>query len=220
MATSNRFVAYLWSAKNLAGCAGGLVGLGLNFLGYAGPYWPIVVAGLYGAGALLAPAEKVSLVIDDTVAEVGRLRADLDGLLTRVRERRLPPEAVERLDEIASMLRDVLGRADLLTASPDSLYEISRAIRTDLPTGFEAYLNLPRWYAARRVVGQGAASDELITQLDLIASSVSKTAADVYAAEAQRMRDHTQYLRDRENEGELKLPPSGGAAPPEPPPLS
>jgi hypothetical protein len=118
------------------------------------------------------------------------------------------------------MLRDVLGRADLLTASPDSLYEISRAIRTDLPTGFEAYLNLPRWYAARRVVGQGAASDELITQLDLIASSVSKTAADVYAAEAQRMRDHTQYLRDRENEGELKLPPSGGTAPPEPPPLS
>jgi hypothetical protein len=201
VATSSRAAAYLTSAKNLAGCAGGLLGLGLYFLGVAGPYWPVVVAGLYGAGALLAPPEKVSLVIDDTVAETGRLRSDLDGLTDRVPERRLPPEAAERLDEIVAILRDLLDRADLLTASPDSLYEISRAIRSDLPTSLEAYLNLPRRHSAR-----GAASGELVTQLGLIASSVSKTARDVYARETQRMRDHTRYLRDRENAGDLTLP--------------
>jgi hypothetical protein len=210
VATSNRFAAYFWSAKNLAGCAGGVVGLVLHFLGVAGSYWPVVVAGLYAAGALLAPPEKkVSLVIDDTVAETGRLRADLDGLVARVREHRLPPEAAGRLEEITSMLAGVLDRADLLTASPDALYEITRAIRTDLPTSFEAYLNLPRWYAARRVVGQSTPSDELVDQLGLIAVSVSKTAGDVYAADAQRMRDHTTYLRDREHAGDLRLPPPG-----------
>jgi hypothetical protein len=208
VATSNRFLTYFTSAKNLAGCAGGLAGLGLHFAGVAGPYWPVVVGGLYAAGALIAPPEKVSLVIDDTVAETGRLRTDLDGLLARVREHRLPPEATERLDGIAAMLTGLLGRAELLTASPDALYEISRAIRTDLPTSLEAYLNLPRWYAARRAVGHDTASDELVTQLGLIAASVSKTAGDVYAAESQRMRDHTRYLRDREGESELGLPPS------------
>jgi hypothetical protein len=205
VATSKR--SYFTSTKNLAGCAGGLAGLGLYFAGVAGPYWPLVVGGLYAAAALIAPPEKVSLVIDDTVAETGRLRTDLDGLLTRVRKHRLPPEAAERLDEIAGMLTDVLERSDLLTASPDALYEISRAIRTDLPTSLEAYLNLPRWYAARRVVGHDTASDELVTQLGLIATSVAKTAGDVYATESQRMRDHTRYLRDREGSSELGLPP-------------
>ncbi|MFC9326868.1 hypothetical protein [Kitasatospora sp. NPDC057015] len=55
MATSNRLLAYLESARNLAGCAGGAVGLVLHFTGVAGPWWPGVVAGLYGVGALLAP---------------------------------------------------------------------------------------------------------------------------------------------------------------------
>ncbi|MET9611358.1 hypothetical protein [Kitasatospora indigofera] len=55
MATSNRFLAYLESARNLAGCAGGVLGLVLHFTGVAGPWWPGAVAGLYGLGALLAP---------------------------------------------------------------------------------------------------------------------------------------------------------------------
>ncbi|GHH60949.1 hypothetical protein GCM10018781_06510 [Kitasatospora indigofera] len=58
MATSNRFLAYLESARNLAGCAGGAVGLALHFTGVAGPWWPGAVAGLYGLGALLAPGRR------------------------------------------------------------------------------------------------------------------------------------------------------------------
>lgn len=200
---------YLGSTKNLVGSVGGIIGLGLFFTGISGPYWPLVVAGLYGVGALLAPAEKtVSLVIDDTATETDRLRADLDGLVARVRSLDPPEEATTRLEEIASMLRDVLGRADLLSASPDALYEVSRAIRTDLPTSFETYLNLPRWYALRH---GGEASAELLTQLGLISDSVSRTAEEVYVTEAQRMRDHTAYLRDRERPGDdLALPDRGG----------
>jgi hypothetical protein len=210
VATSNRLGRYLGSVKNLIGCAGGLVGLGLHFAGVAGPYWPLVVAGLYGAGALVAPPEKVSLVIDDTVAETGRLRADLDGLVARVRSHRPPAEAVDHLEEIASMLRDLLGRTDLLSSG--SLYEITRAIRTDLPAGFETYLNLPRWYAARH--GEEAVG-ELVTQLGLIAASVARTAEEVYATETRRMRDHTTYLRDRERSGDLTLPDATEPPPPE-----
>ncbi|MFE4973161.1 hypothetical protein ACFRAR_13725 [Kitasatospora sp. NPDC056651] len=64
MATSNgdgggfgaRALRYLESARNLVGCAGGAVGLGLHFAGLGGAWWPGVVAGLYGVGALLTPA--------------------------------------------------------------------------------------------------------------------------------------------------------------------
>ncbi|MCX5213562.1 hypothetical protein OG689_30560 [Kitasatospora sp. NBC_00240] len=58
MATSNRVLAYLESARNLAGCAGGALGLVLHFTGVAGPWWPGAVAGLYGLGALLAPGRR------------------------------------------------------------------------------------------------------------------------------------------------------------------
>lgn len=59
MATSDglggRVLAYLESARNLVGCGAGAVGLGLHFAGLGGAWWPGVVAGLYGAGALLTP---------------------------------------------------------------------------------------------------------------------------------------------------------------------
>ena len=61
MATNNTFLRYLESRKNLAGCACGIAGLVLTFTGLAGVYWPVVVAGLYGAGALIAPPERPPL---------------------------------------------------------------------------------------------------------------------------------------------------------------
>ncbi|MEU3567945.1 hypothetical protein AB0E96_05850 [Kitasatospora sp. NPDC036755] len=62
MATSDGFgrraLRYLESARNLVGCAGGAVGLGLHFAGLGGVWWPGVVAGLYGVGALLTPGPR------------------------------------------------------------------------------------------------------------------------------------------------------------------
>jgi hypothetical protein len=55
-----------------------------------------VVAGLYGAGALIAPPEKVSLVIDDTAAETGRLRDHTAYLRDRERNGDLTlPDGIE-----------------------------------------------------------------------------------------------------------------------------
>ncbi|MFD5461768.1 hypothetical protein ACFWIQ_02940 [Kitasatospora sp. NPDC127059] len=59
MATSDgyggRLLRYLESTRNLVGCGGGAIGLGLHFAGLGGSWWPAVVAGLYGVGALLTP---------------------------------------------------------------------------------------------------------------------------------------------------------------------
>ncbi|WP_051830344.1 MULTISPECIES: hypothetical protein [Streptomyces] len=62
MATSDglvrRALRYLESARNLVGCAGGAVGVGLHYAGLGGDLWPGVVAGLYAVGALLAPGRR------------------------------------------------------------------------------------------------------------------------------------------------------------------
>lgn len=206
MATSNPLVRYLGSTKNLVGSVCGLAGLILHFAGAAGRYWPLVVVGLYAAGALAAPPDKVALVLDDASTEAGRLRHDLDELVGRVRghRHRVPAESLVVLDSIAAMLRDLLDRTAALTAAPDQLYEVGRAIRTDLPASFETYLNLPGWFATGRTPGtRRTAADELVVQLDLIAAEIKSTAERLYEADAQRLRDHTTYLEDRARGGSL-----------------
>ncbi|PWK88370.1 hypothetical protein C8D88_103566 [Lentzea atacamensis] len=111
MATSNPVLRYLASWKNLAGCAGGLIGLVLHFAGLAGSYWILVVIGLYGVGALAAPPERIILVTDPE-EKAGQLRAELDALVHRVRGfgGRVPAEVAPKLAEIAEVLRGMPAR--------------------------------------------------------------------------------------------------------------
>lgn len=53
-------MAYVESRKNLTGSACGIAGLALTFTGLAGAYWPVVIAGLYGAGCTDRPARAAA----------------------------------------------------------------------------------------------------------------------------------------------------------------
>ncbi|ANZ40063.1 hypothetical protein BBK82_32520 [Lentzea guizhouensis] len=193
MATSNPVLRYLASWKNLAGCAGGLLGLVLHFAGLAGSYWVLVVAGLYGVGALAAPPEKVVLVTDPE-EEAGQLRSELDALVLRVHGfgGRVPAEVAPKLGEIAEVLRGMLDRPRELRGDPDALHAVTRLIGTDLPLSVQSYLNLPWWYAAAR--GSGT---ELVRQLELLQTDAVRVAERFHAADAQRQADHGRYLEDR-----------------------
>lgn len=202
MATS-RFVDYLSSGKNIAGVIGGLLGLGLGIAGVGGAFWPVIVAALYGAGALAMPPRTVTLVLESADDEAADLRRQLDVLLRH--RGRIPAVSKQALDRTAEMLSGVLTRTDVLTTSPDHLHTINRIINTDLPLSLETYLNLPWWYAAgKRMSGQRNAADELLRQLTLIEGAVSRLATRVYELDSQRMADHTLYLESLDAENELE----------------
>jgi hypothetical protein len=186
---------YLASTRNLVGCAGGLLGLGLHFAGVAGTYWLVVVVGLYGVGALLAPPERVTLVTDPT-EEASRLRRDLDALVVRVGSSRVPEGVAPRLERVADVLRGLLERPRELRGDPDALHTATRVIGTDLPLSVQNYLNLPWWYAVAK-----QADAELLRQLDLIGADVVRAAERFHDADARRQSDHTRYLEDRGREG-------------------
>ncbi|MEV4055957.1 hypothetical protein AB0J55_32515 [Amycolatopsis sp. NPDC049688] len=181
---------YLGSTKNLAGCVGGLIGVGLYLTGVAGWFWPFVVAALYAAGALLAPGEKVRLVPDTSVA----LRQSLDELEAAVSSSRMPASSVDTVRRIAVVLRDLLSQPSRLAGDPDLQHAVVRLAGTDLPLSLETYLNLPWWFAARRA----SADSELVAQLDLLEAEAHRVAERFYATEVDRQADHTRYLRDRD----------------------
>jgi hypothetical protein len=185
---------YLGSTKNLAGCAGGIIGLGLHLAGVAGSYWLFVVAGLYGFGALVAPPDRVTLVTDPE-QEAAQLARQLDSLVARVHGfgSRVPADVLPRLGRISEVLRGMLDRPRELRADPDALHAVTRLIGTDLPLSVQSYLNLPWWYAAAK-----QADAELVRQLGLLETDAIRTAERFHATDAQRQADHTRYLEDRD----------------------
>ncbi|MBN6039099.1 hypothetical protein [Amycolatopsis sp. 195334CR] len=190
-------IRYLGSTKNLAGCAGGLLGLVLYLVGVVGSFWPLVVAGLYAAGALLAPPEKVHLIPDAS----GQLRAGLETLVRGVSEQagRMPEGTVETVRRTAEILDGLLARADL-RANPDVLHAVTTLARVDLPQSVETYLNLPWWLSAKRLAGTTtSAADELRTQLDLLLARAENVAERFYAAELHQQADHTRYLQSQDD---------------------
>ncbi|QQQ79952.1 hypothetical protein IOD16_17100 [Saccharothrix sp. 6-C] len=198
-------IRYLGSTKNLVGCAGGLVGVLLHLAGAVDGAWPAVVAGLYAAGALLAPPEEVRLVPVDAVTEAGLLRAGLDDLVREVgaQSSRVPEPAVAAVGRIGAVLGDLLGRPEALAADPDLRHTAVRLARTDLPLSVRTYLNLPWWFAVRqRAGGEPSPGDQLVTQLGLLEAEAHRLAERVYAAEVDRQADHTRYLRDRDADGQ------------------
>ncbi|RSS78061.1 hypothetical protein EF919_06155 [Streptomyces sp. WAC02707] len=171
----------------------------LTFTGVAGPYWPAVVAGLYGAGALLAPPERPappdfpdpSAQLDEVRADFGRLRGYLAGV-------ELPPAAGERLGELTGLLEALLEPgwvAEVLAADPDGVHAVSRAVRQDVPEAVDAYVRA-RWWT-RMTPGQEPPERHLERQLTLLREESARLTDRLRDAEARRQESHTRYLEDR-----------------------
>lgn len=127
MATSEgpgrQLLRYLESGRNLVGCAGGAIGLGLHFAGLGGAWWPGVVAALYAAGALLTPGPAGDPPPDP----------ELDALAAYLRTVPLPPAA--RVD----------GLLDALRAAGPGPAAGRRIVRDGLPLAVAGYLRARTW---------------------------------------------------------------------------
>ncbi|MBK3566480.1 hypothetical protein [Streptomyces sp. MBT62] len=197
MATS-KFLGYLESRKNLTGSACGLLGLVLTFVGVAGPYWPVVVVGLYGAGALIAPPERPPLPdFPDPSAQLAELRDDfekLGGYLTAIE---LPPAADGRLTELTQLLAGLLDPrvTQDLAQDPEGVHILSRAIRQDVPEAVDTFVRT-RWWT-RLAPGTEPPERHLERQLTVLQEEAQRLAANLREVEARRQESHTRYLEDR-----------------------
>ncbi|WP_369225043.1 hypothetical protein AB5J52_29900 [Streptomyces sp. R39] len=200
MATS-KALAYLESRKNLTGSAGGLLGLVLTFTGVAGPYWPVVVAGLYGAGALIAPPERPPLPdFPSPSAQLEEVRADFAQLGAYLAEVDLPAAAAGRLAELRDLLSALLDpgwAAELLAQDPEGVHVLSRAVRQDIPEAVDSFVRT-RWWT-RMTPGQESPERHLERQLAVLKEEAGQLAAGLRETEARRQETHTRYLEERGN---------------------
>jgi hypothetical protein len=196
---TTRLVGYLESRKNLTGSALGIVGLGLTFTGLAGAYWPVVVAGLYGAGALIAPPERPPLPdFPDPSAQLDEVRGDFDKLRTYLADVELPPAAAGRLTELTELLAALLDPgwvAEVLAQDPEGVHALSRAVRQDIPEAVDTFVRT-RWWT-RMTPGSEPPERHLERQLAVLHKEAETLTTNLREVEARRQESHTRYLEDR-----------------------
>jgi hypothetical protein len=190
---------YLESRKNLAGSTCGLAGLALTFAGVAGPYWPVVVAGLYGAGALIAPPECPALPdFPDPSAQLDKLRGDFAKLRAYLTDIELSVTATARLRELGELLGALLDQGwskELLRHDPEGVHSLSRIVRRDLPEAVDSFVRT-RWWT-RMTPSTESPELHLEQQLGLMKKDAEQLAAALRDSEARRQETHTRYLEER-----------------------
>ncbi|MFG5724353.1 hypothetical protein [Streptomyces murinus] len=198
MATS-RVLGYLESRKNLTGAGCGLAGLVLTFTGVAGPYWPVVVAGLYGAGALLAPPERPAPPdFPSPSAQLKEIRADFEKLAGYLADIDLPSAAASALTGLTELLDALLAPgwvAEALARDPEGVHAVSRTVRRDVPEAVDAFVRT-RWWT-RLAPGAEPPERHLERQLGLLTEEAEQLASALRDAETRRQESHTRYLEDR-----------------------
>lgn len=213
-----RVIGYLESARNLTGSAAALGGLALTFAGFAGAYWPVVVGGLYGAGALLAPPRRPPApAFEEPSSRLDELRADLVTLRAYLARADLPAGAAERLAALAGLLEGLLAPgwvSEALANDPEGVHVVARAVRRDVPESVDTYLRT-RWWT-RLAPGARAPEEELERQAALLHGEAQALVDGLREAEELRQRSHTKYLEDRGGGGPRRTPPAEKGRPPEP----
>ncbi|MFC8670500.1 MULTISPECIES: hypothetical protein [Streptomyces] len=196
---SSGLLGYLESRKNLTGSACGIVGLVLTFVGVAGPYWPVVVVGLYGAGALVAPPERPPVPdFPDPSAQLEELREDFGKLRAYLADIELPPAAAGRLTELTDLLAALLDPgwvAEILAQDPEGVHAVSRAVRQDVPEAVDTFVRT-RWWT-RLTPGTEPPERHLERQLAVLHNEAQTLATSLHEVEARRQESHTRYLEDR-----------------------
>ncbi|MER5962966.1 prefoldin domain-containing protein [Streptomyces sp. NPDC002057] len=194
MAISDRLLGYAGSRKNLTGCVCGLAGVGVTLTGAAGGLWPLVVAGLYAAGALIAPPERPDTPEFPGAGEqLDALRADFATLRAYLAEVELPPAAREALDRLDTLVEALLEPG--WVSDPEHLHVLARAVRQDVPEAVDTFVRT-RWWS-RFTSGAEDPESHLGRQLAALHEEAAAIATALREAEAIRQRIHTRYVEER-----------------------
>jgi len=203
----HRLVLYLYSTKNIVGCALGLGGLGLHFLGIVGNLWPVVVIGLYLIGVLVVPANRELDLLGGVDFDPNDVRKALATEVAAV-SGRVPPDVMAKVLSIQQTVLGILPHMTDLAPGSSDLFVIRQTAIDYLPTALESYLNLPRAYATLHPVQDGkTAKQVLLDELTLLDNKLSAVADAVYKKDSDRLLANARFLEERFGRSELTLPP-------------
>jgi hypothetical protein len=145
---------------------------------------------------------------------------DVDDSLKQLRNRihgRVPADVDLRVKQLATMIEEMLPRADALADGSDARYVLVRTATDYLPSTLQAYLDLPRSYADNEVVADGKTAHQLLNdQLDVLYAHMQSVADAVNRADTDKLIANGRFLAEKFGRGPLDVskppPPSSPPA--------
>lgn len=205
MAAKDRTLQWLYSNKNLAGCALALGGPVLAVTGVvAAPLALALVPVLYAAGALAAPGSRqVNLVSDLDPGDVERSLK----MIRKATKGKVSDPVSNRVDGICSSIEQVLPRAHQLGPGSEEMHVLVRTATDYLPSAIEPYLALPRLYAERKPIAEGKTAEVILCeQLDVMAARMDDVVDAVLRADGDKLLANGRFLQDKFGQTDLVLP--------------
>lgn len=188
---------YFYSNRNIVGSALGIGAAALAALGIIQDYWALLVAGSYGAGALLTPANQrmdVSLAREmsdrDIIAGLGRIARDAPKLL--------PAAVALDVASICEMLAQAIPAVAQLSNSAPLAFDVRTTATEYLPQTLERYLRMPPAFRAsvRDRDGKTPAS-MLAEQIRLLKAALISMLNDLASADADRIAANGLFLKEK-----------------------
>ena len=205
--TPRRLLLYLYSTPNIVGLLLALVGLALYFTGIVGALWPVVVVGLYIAGALLTPRPRRAPLSGSRAASTGDIRRSLDQLTTSLRGR-VPDDVSSAVEKVCQDILVLLPDDDRDVGDDQGLVLVRTTALEYLPATLQNYLDLPRAYATLHPVKDGKTAHRLLLdQLELLDSKMQEIADDVHRQDTRRLIQQGYFLEER-----FRMPDAGADA--------
>ncbi len=179
---------------------GPLAGAALSLIGVAG-------AGLVGQRVyqLTRSLEPRALAASAPTADEtlrSQLAAEMRALVRDARSD-LPPDVVERLQDIEATVAELLPRMHALAGGDPDAYLVRQTVRAYLREALAAYRALPRDFALHEPIRDGeTAYAQLRHQLDLLRGALEALAERRPLDDAQRLLIHSRFLEHKFPRGE------------------
>jgi hypothetical protein len=192
-----RVLLFFYGTRNLVGCALALAGLALFFGGIISDWWLAIVVGLYVAGWLAVPSGPGLAMQVSKEANQAAL-TDTPEALIRQGGKRLPHEAVGRLQQIAGVVQELAPRLFAGEVATPEVIALTNAVTRDLPLTVQNYLRLPPVFASMHVVEGGKTCKQLfLAQLDFLAEQLAKISENIHQRDAEAIVANGKFLQQK-----------------------
>jgi len=193
-------VLYLYSNKNIVGCVLALGALGGFFSGVIHDFWPEIVAGAYGLGALAVPGATTLNPSDYerslTPEEIARSLAQFTVQI----EKLVPADIFALVQSIVASINGILPMLAARSASvaDEDTYTIRQTALHYLPETIGAYLVLPAAFRSLQPVAEGKNANVLLSdQLHVLDAKMKEIAQNLRADNAQALLANGRFLREK-----------------------
>jgi hypothetical protein len=194
-----RLQTFLFSRRNIVGCALALGGLALAVIGLIpGLLWIPIVIALYAGGVLVTPADRaVAIRLDAQPIDRVDLRDNLDRLLIGSRGR----VADDIYDSVASIRKSILATVDAQSAADvtdPNVFLVRQTAVDYLPSALQTYLRIPRAQAETvQVSGPATAHDVLLEQLRQMDDKLRQLATAATMQDSDQLMAHGRFIAQR-----------------------